>query len=279
LQTVQEWLSIHEEQDQIIHPERNYDCVTRIWKHSVEIQDEISDSEIMTMLQGPLRSPRETELLLDLAKQASSTNQTMARYSSAHLLFCYYFLFHQDPYGCPIRKATIFIPSLNCERPLYEYVGQYWNREEWLQLLKKCTALDFHKLSQRQQDKHAPNSPGSIWEIGAGNRRIARVSSSIDIFFNVWIGPVKDWEAVFEFEGLYDSTNLDIEDSLKPPAAPVQQVIAHPKSQPASPGSEYAVARVFKDPELPIWLYWILLSIALHYILYYYIFRTSNFGS
>jgi hypothetical protein len=95
----------------------------------------------------------------------------------------------------------------------------------------------------------------------------------------VWIGPVKDWEAVFEFEGLYDSTNLDIEDSHNPPAAPVQQVIAHPKSQPASPDSEYAVARVFKDPELPIWPYWILLSIALHYFLYYYIFGTSNFGS
>jgi hypothetical protein len=204
LQTVQEWLCIHEEPNSVLHPERNYDCVTRIWNNSLEIQEEISDSEIMTMLQGPLRSPRETELLLNQARQASSASQTMARYSSSHLLLCYYFLFHQDPYGRRISKATIYLTSLKCEMPLYEYVGQYWDREEWLHLLGKCTNLDFHKLCQRQQDKHSLPPGDSIWEFGPGKKKIARISSTVDKYFNVWIGPVKDWEAIFEFEREYE---------------------------------------------------------------------------
>jgi hypothetical protein len=233
----------------------------------------------MTMLQGPLRSPRETELLLDLAKQASSTNHTMARYSSSHLLFCYYFLFHQDPYGCRISKATIFLPSLKCEMPLHEFVGQYWDRDEWLQLLGKCTNLDFHKLAQRQHDRHSLHPHDSIWEIGPDNKKIARISSSVDKYFNVWIGPVKDWEAVFEFEGEYESANSDIEESLEPPAKQTQQDGASSQSKSGLTNQNRTIAREIKNMDHPTWLYWIILSLALHYFLYYHIIERSNFSS
>jgi hypothetical protein len=277
-QTVRKWLGIHEEQDQSLLPERNFDCVARIWKHSLEIRDQMSDAEILTMLQGPLQSAWETGRLLRLGEKATSINQAMTRYSSTHMLFCYFLLFRRDPYGCRITKATIFFPSLKCQKPFYEYLEQYWNRAEWLEIFRKFPEIDFRKLGQRQQDKHSLHSPNSIWEVGPRNKKIARMSSSFDIYLNMWYSPVNDWEVVFEFEGEFESTNTVIEDPIESPSEPEHQVIMHPEPKPALRNKRKpAMSGVIKNLNLPACLYGTVFSITLHFILYFYFLQTSGF--
>lgn len=278
VQRVQKWLDISENQDQDCLPEKNYDRAARIWRHSLEIHDEMSDAEILTMLQGPVRSLRKTRLSSDLGKELPSTDQTMTRYSSTHTLISYYFLFQQDPYGRRITKATISLPSLKCEMPFYEYSGQYCNRKEWFRILGKFIDIDFHKLGQRQQDEHALHSPHSIWEAGSGNRKIARISSSSELNLNVWYGPVKDWEVVFEFEGEYESTDPGIQDPIKSLGDPARQVVTHTRLKSALLDHENPVARIIKQMSRITWLYWAVSSITLHYLLYDHIFQTSNSG-
>lgn len=213
-QTVQEWLGIVEDQKSVFHPENNYDSVRKIWNQSIETQEEISDAEIVTLLQAPLRLPRETAYSFQMAMETSRTNNSILRYSPPLLLFCYYFMFNQDPYGCRVTNATLSSPALKRDVSLYEYVGQYWNRKEWLRLLTLCVELDFHRLAQRQQDKYLSLSYQRIWEADQAKwvkRRIARFSSSDDIHFNVWIGPLEDWSAVYEFEGEVEADGFESE--------------------------------------------------------------------
>jgi hypothetical protein len=243
----------------------------RIWNNSIESQEEISDSAIITLLQGPLRLPRETDPLVDLARQVSSTNKPIeTRYSSSLFLLCYYFMFRQDPYGRPITKATISSPLLKGHRPLYEYIGRYWDAKEWLRLLSKCADLDFHKVAQREQDKHSLHSPGSIWDTGQNSKRIARISSKDDIYFNVWIGPLKDWEAVLEFEEGSQLEYLDTENPIEPVSKSAERDEAPLPSTICSTGQKSNLFKSVRHMKGSYWFHWILLSVALHYMYFIY---------
>jgi hypothetical protein len=128
-------------------------------------------------------------------------------------------MFNQDPYGCRVTTARLSSPSLKQDVSLYEYVEQYWDRKEWLRLLTLCVELDFHKLAKRQQDRYLPLSYERIWDTGQAKwfkRRIARFSSSDDIHFNVWIGPLEDWSAAYEFEGDVEADGSESEISCVP---------------------------------------------------------------
>lgn len=211
-QTVQQWLGIVEQQNSVFHPENNYDSVRKIWNQIIETQEEISDAEIITLLQAPLRLPRETAPPFHMAMKTSCANNSHLRYSTSLLLFCYYFMFNEDPYGCRITNATFSSPCLKESVSLVEYVEQYWDRRVWLRILALCAELDFRKLTQRQQDRYVPFSYQITWDTGQAKhvkRRIAKIASSDDVHFNVWIGPLKDWTAIFEFEG-----EVDVDDSV-----------------------------------------------------------------
>jgi hypothetical protein len=57
-QTVQQWLKISNEELSIVNPESNYQNVVGIWNSSIETEESMTDEQIMTLLQGPLRLPR-----------------------------------------------------------------------------------------------------------------------------------------------------------------------------------------------------------------------------
>jgi hypothetical protein len=160
-------------------------------------------------------------------------------------------MFYQDPYGCRVTKATMSIPFLKEAVPLYDYVGRYWNRNEWLRLLSMCADLDFHALGQRQQDKYLPPSYEKIWDTGQSKwirRRVAKISSSDDVCFNVWIGPWKDWKAVFEFEGNFEGDGSDAECPSTRQANPIEPV-------PLLPNHDSMDLTFIKIMEQSRWLY------------------------
>jgi hypothetical protein len=49
-QTVQQWLTISNEESSIVNPEANYQNVVGIWNSSIETEDSMTDEQIMTML-------------------------------------------------------------------------------------------------------------------------------------------------------------------------------------------------------------------------------------
>ncbi|KAL5326318.1 hypothetical protein ACEPPN_007456 [Leptodophora sp. 'Broadleaf-Isolate-01'] len=208
-QTVQEWLTISNEELAIWHPEANYQNVVGIWNSSIETQESMTDEEIMTLLQGPLRLPRQQRCsTLDIQAETPSTGDAiMPRCSSPLLIFCYYFVSHQDPYGHKVSKAWLHSSSFkdSVPVPLYEYLGQYWHREEWVSMLSHCNDLDFRGLAQRQQDKFPGFSYVKAWDCDRGKwvrkkRALFKFGRCEGGEPGVCIGPLDDCQAVFEFE-------------------------------------------------------------------------------
>ncbi|KAF8862548.1 hypothetical protein BDZ45DRAFT_190045 [Acephala macrosclerotiorum] len=208
-QTVQQWLNISNKESVIVHPEANYQSVVGIWNSSIETEESMTDEQIMTMLQGPLRLPRPRKYAASNvdggAQEAGDT--PVSRCSSSLLLFCYYFLFHQDPYGVGISEALLKSRSWknSIRVPLYEYLSQYWHGDKWLEMLSNCHDLDFHKLAQRQQEKFQGFSYSKFWD----NKRGKWVRKKTALFqFGedgekapcIWIGPLDQCEVVFEFD-------------------------------------------------------------------------------
>jgi hypothetical protein len=117
-----------------MNPEVNYKAGVGIWNSSIEAEDSMTDEQIMTLLQGPLRLPRPPQFpALEMGAESRSTGDaSTSRCSRAVLLFCYYFFFHQDPYGHEISQAWLHSPSLKnaIPVPLYEYLSQYWRGEK-----------------------------------------------------------------------------------------------------------------------------------------------------
>lgn len=102
-----------------------------------------------------------------------------------------------------------------------------------------------------------------------------RVDLQIPAIFyhlSMWIGPAKDWEAVFEFEGEHESANSDLEEQVRPAVKHEQPDAAFSRSRSPSPSYDYPMIRSVKHMSGPTWLYWTILSIALHYFLYHHIF-------
>jgi hypothetical protein len=171
-QTVQQWLTISNEESSILNPEANYQNVVGIWNSSIETEDSMTDEQIMTLLQGPLRLPRTYQgAPFDIdAKKIHAGTANISRCSSSVLLFCYYFLFHQDPYGHEISQAWLRSRSFKdvTPAPLYEYLSQYWHGEKWLSMLAECHDLDFVGLAQRQQEKFSGFACSKVWDYGRG---------------------------------------------------------------------------------------------------------------
>lgn len=208
-QTVQQWLTISNEESSIENPEANYQNVVGIWNSSIETEDSMTDEQIMTMLQGPLRLPRPRRCVpFDIGTETHDTGAaTMSRCSSSVLLFCYYFLFHRDPYGHKISQAWLSSCSFKdaISVPLYEYLSQYWHGEKWLSMLGQCRDLDFHGLAQRQQDKFLGFSYAKAWDCKRGKwvrkkTALFKFGEDGDEQSGVWIGRLSDCQAVFEFE-------------------------------------------------------------------------------
>jgi hypothetical protein len=184
-------------------------------------------------------------------------------------------MFRRDPYGRRVTNATLASPDLkNQPMPLYEYVGHYWDSKEWCRLLALFVDLDFHNLHRRQQDKNLlPSSYRKIWDTGRNKwskRRITRLSSSDDRYLNVWIGPLKDWIATFEFEDDIDEDGVDVGGCLSVESA--RQRKNMPDSAELrwnSPSKGGIVLQLIKSIGWTSWLYWLLLSVALHYLLEY----------
>lgn len=246
-QTVQEWLTISNEESAIWHPEAHYQNVVGIWNSSIETQGSMTDEAIMTLLQGPLRLPRQQRCFdLDIQAETPSIGAaTMPTCSSSLLLFCYYFLFHGDPYGHEVSKAWLHSSSFkdSAPVPLYEYLTQYWHGEEWVSMLLHLNDLDFRALSQRQQDKFLGFSYVEPWDCDRGKwvrkkRALFKFGRCEGGEPGVWIGPLGDCQAVFEFE--YPDCGDDVlaenegSDKLAPNAfTPVPETIAPaPKSRP-----------------------------------------------
>ena len=191
-----------------MHPETNYQNVVGIWNSSIETEESMTDEEIMTLLQGPLRLPRPRRCAaFDTVTETHSTGATMSRCSSSVLLFCYYFLFHKDPYSHGISQAWLYSRSFKdrIPVPLYEYLGQYWHGEKWHGMLRQCNNLDFVGLAQRQQEKFSGFSYAKAWDYERS--RWVRKKTALFKFGEdgdgepgVWIGPLGDCQAVFEFE-------------------------------------------------------------------------------
>lgn len=211
-QTVQTWLGISNEEATIMSPESNYQNAVGIWNSTLEIHEGISDEEIMTLLQGPLRLPRDQRAATpDIGVDPAMVKP---RFSRALLLFCYYFLFHQDPYGHEITSAWLHSSLLPGFRPvpLWDYLGRFWHRDKWLQMLSQCNGMDFRELSQRQQDKFAGISYSDTWNYERGKwvkrkKALFKFGGDGDEA-GVWIGPLAECEAVFEFEVMDDGDIL-----------------------------------------------------------------------
>lgn len=244
-QTVQQWLTISNEESAIVHPESNYQNVVGIWNSSIETEESMTDEQIMTLLQGPLRLPRRRRsAAFDIDTETHSTGAaTLSRCSSSLLLFCYYFLFQQDPYGHEISRAWIHSRSLKdgISVPLYEYLSQYWHCEKWLGMLRQCNDLDFRGLAQRQQEKFSGFTYAKAWDCERGSwvrkkTALFKFSEDGDGQPGVWIGPLGDCQAVFEFDDqefedgfLAESEALA---TLIPKASPSIPVVTSPMPKP-----------------------------------------------
>lgn len=208
---MQEWLSITHDENRILHPEINYQSVVNIWNTCTETDIAMTDEEIMTMLQGPLRIPRQRETPTQPKSAPDSVSKSPPRYSSSLLLFCYYFLFHADAYQTPITDAKLYSASLGKgieAIPLFEYLGKHWDREHWLFMLSHCQGLDFHALARRQQDKLSPKlieygqrratAEKGKWTRKKRIRLELEQQGETDMRFCV--GHLEDFVAVFDFE-------------------------------------------------------------------------------
>jgi hypothetical protein len=91
----------------------------------------MTDEEIMTMLQGPLRLPRHHRETSNPAERAQEGGLP-SRYSPTYVIFCYYFIFRRDPYGCKITNARLHSASVKESLPLFDYLSKYWDRECWV---------------------------------------------------------------------------------------------------------------------------------------------------
>lgn len=153
---MQQWLAITHDEHKVLHPEINYQSVVNIWNTCYHAHISMTDEEVMTMLQGPLRIPRQNSHHSNKLIKSPPTNicASIPRYSSSLLLLCYYFLFHTDAYSNPIANATLHSISLG-STPLFTYLSQHWDRLHWLSMLSNCKMLDFHALARRQQDRLA----------------------------------------------------------------------------------------------------------------------------
>lgn len=208
-QTVQQWLTISNEESFIMNPEASYQNCVGIWNASIETEESMTDEQIMTLLQGPLRLPRPRRCApFDIDAETQNTGDiTLSRCSSSVLLFCYYFLFHQDPYGHKISQAWLRSRSLKAAIPvpLYEYLGQYWHGEKWLAMLVQCRDLDFHGLAQRQQEKFLGFSYARTWDYEREKwvkkkTALFKFGEDGDKEPGIWIGTLSDCQALFEFE-------------------------------------------------------------------------------
>ena len=208
-QTVQQWLTINNEESFIMNPEASYQNCVGIWNSSIETEESMTDEQIMTLLQGPLRLPRARRCTpYDIEAETYNTGDiTLSRCSSSVLLFCYYFMFHQDPYGHIISQAWLRSPSLRDANPvpLYEYLSQYWHGEKWLSMLGKCRDLDFLGLAQRQQDKFLGFSSAKAWNYErqkwvTKKTALFKFGEDGDKQPAIWIGTLSDCQVVFEFE-------------------------------------------------------------------------------
>jgi hypothetical protein len=228
-----------------MNPEANYQNCVGIWNSSIETEDSMTDEQIMTLLQGPLRLPRPRRSApFDIDAETHNTcNVTLPRCSSSALLFCFYFLFHQDPYGHVISQAWLRSPSLkdSVPVPLFEYLGQYWHGEKWLTMLEQCRDLDFLGLAQRQQQKFLGFSYAKTWD--CVRQKWVRKKTALFKFGedgdkqpSIWIGTLNDCEAVFEFveqecEGSSLAGNEVVEKVVPETFLPVRAVTSHvPKS-------------------------------------------------
>lgn len=163
----------------------------------METEEQISDELIITLLQGPLRIPRQN---------SSNVTKTpaMYKYSTPLLLFCFYFLFQQDPYGSKIRSATLHSRYLRKPVPFYEYTQKYWDGEHWKRMLSHCKGLDFRALAERQQGKFTGFTWSRSTDTGCGKstrKRVATFNFCADEEWIVRIGPLEKFQVVFEFEG------------------------------------------------------------------------------
>jgi hypothetical protein len=287
-QTVQQWLTINNEESFIMNPEASYQNCVGIWNSSIETEESMTDEQIMTLLQGPLRLPRPRRCPpFDIEADTYNTGDiTLSRCSSSVLLFCYYFMFHQDPYGHVISQAWLRSPSLKdaIPVPLYGYLGQYWHGEKWLAMLGKCRDLDFLGLAQRQQDKFLGFSSAKAWS----NERQKWVRKKTALFKfgedgdkqpGIWIGKLSDCQAVFEFEEqeCEDSLlagNTLVEKFVPEAFPPVPAVTSH---MPKSGGSRvlFQVLQMVKVLSQQLFTVAVILSSFLIYFFYLY-FRSRQ---
>jgi hypothetical protein len=201
-QTVQEWLSINYDESRVLHPEIHYQSLVQIWNSCMEADVSMTDEEIMTMLQGPLRLPRHQGITSNPPESPQEVASS-PRCSSSLLLFCYYFLFRRDPYGCKITSAKLHSASEKESLPLFDYLNQYWDGEQWLRMLSQCHGLDFHAVARRQQDKHRLFAYDNVMLNDRGKwvkKKTTTLSLVQDGETRFCVGYLDDFVAVFEFE-------------------------------------------------------------------------------
>lgn len=208
---MQKWLSISPDEKLALHPEINYQSVVNIWNACTETERTMTDEEVMTMLQGPLRIPRQKSRPDSPKSVPSIVSKPTPRYSSSLLLFCYYFLFRADAYQTLITDAKLYSASPGNKMegvPLFEYLEKHWDREHWLNMLSHCQGLDFHALARRQQDKLSPSLVEYGQRRAAGEKgkwmRKKRIRLALEqqgeTDMRFCVGYLEDFVAVFDFE-------------------------------------------------------------------------------
>ena len=176
----------------------------------METEAPISDEAIITLLQGPLRIPRSSS-----GTSSGAKSPARDKCSSSLLLLCFYFLFHQDPYGRKISSATLHSQYLRHSVPFYEFIARYWDGEHWKRMLQECKGLDFVALAQRQQKKFTGFTWTRSLDRGGGKwvrRRVATCNFCGDEEWTVRIGPLDEFQVVFEFEDEECADGSRIED-------------------------------------------------------------------
>ena len=288
-QTVQQWLTINNEESFIMNPEASYQNCVGIWNSSIETEESMTDEQIMTLLQGPLRLPRPSRCApFDIEADTYNTGDTtLSRCSSSVLLFCYYFLFHQDPYGHGISQAWLHSRSVKdaIPVPLYEYLGQYWHGKKWITMLGQCRDLDFLGLAQRQQDKFLGFSSAKAWDYG--RQKWVRKKTALFKFGEdgdkqpgIWIGTLSDCQVVFEFEEQeWEDSSLagnELVEKLVPEAFPPVPALTSP--MPKSGGScvLFSVLQLVKALSQQLFTVAIILFSFLVYFLYLYLIRRPS---
>jgi hypothetical protein len=262
-QTVQEWLSINYDESRVLHREIHYQSLVQIWKSCMEAEVSMTDEEIMTMLQGPLRLPRHQEITSNppesLQEVASSP-----RCSSLLLLFCYYFLFRYDPYGCKITSAKLHSASEKESLPLFEYLNQYWDGEHWLQMLSQCHGLDLHAVARRQQDEHRLFTYDKVMLNDRGKwvkKKTVTLSLVQDGETRFCVGYLDDFMAVFEFE----------EDCEENGCEEQEGDIISERVQSGSKSSYISSQNLLKDLSQHLFLEIVILVVFIHLLYFLYI--------